>query len=189
MGRCRTLPPLSAEVSAELARLYPSITRTARALSARYRVPLDDAHGIIDEAAVDIARRWRPDRGASLATFLGRHLFADACKTLGRQLCRANRYHAAAESLPDLCPAPPPPTLGLLADDVRAVLGRVEGAVGRRVYTILRLVYADGLSRAEVGGRVGLCDTRITQLCTEWRARLRADMPEVAELLDGRAVG
>ena len=142
MGRCRTLPPLSAEVSAELARLYPSITRTARALSARYRVPLDDAHGIIDEAAVDIARRWRPDRGASLATFLGRHLFADACKTLGRQLCRANRYHAAAESLPDLCPAPPPPTLGLLADDVRAVLGRVEGAVGRRVYTILRLVYA-----------------------------------------------
>ena len=185
----RVHPALSTEASSELARLYPRVCRVARVLAARYRVSLDDAQGVVDEAAVDIARRWRPDRGATLATFLDHHLHADACKTLGRQLCRANRYHAAAELLPDLCPAPPPPTLGLPAADIAAVLARIERYLPGRVYQALRLRLGDGLPGAEVAKLVGVSESWVSRTVSGWVVRLRDDLGDVTELLDGRAVG
>jgi len=151
--------------------------------SARTGVPLEDAEDVAIDTLLYTAVCYDPTRGANYCTFA--HLcICHRLKRLGQRFARRPRllhFSALGNGEDDRAfdPADKTPAVDGRGIDVRAILERVEGVLPSRLYRMVWLYYAEGLTLVQVGRQCGICKERVRQLLAQARWTVRAALAEL----------
>ncbi|MBC7276409.1 sigma-70 family RNA polymerase sigma factor [Nocardioides sp.] len=145
----------------------------ARSLAARYAgrgVEVEDLRQAARVGLVKAARRYDPEQGAFLnyavpmATGEIRHCF--------REQARCVRSHGDDELLEQMGEPDP----GFERAEARVIVERAIGDLDETDRMILQLRFADGLSQAEIGERLGATQAQISRALARIIRRMRGGL-------------
>ena len=150
----------------------------ARSLAARYAgrgVEVDDLRQAARMGLVKAARGYDPEQGAFLsyavpmATGEMRRCFRDLARCVRPQQVADDERGPLIEQVGEIDP-------GFDGAEARVLIGEALGDLGETDREILRLRYAEGLTQAEIGEKVGATQAQVSRTLARILRRMRTSM-------------
>lgn len=148
----------------------------ARSVAARYAgrgVEVDDLRQAARMGLVKAARGYDPERGAFLsyavpmATGEVRRCFRDLARSVRPPRVADDERGPLIEQVGEADP-------GFDSAEARVLVGEALGDLGETDLEILRLRYAEGLTQAEIGERIGATQAQVSRALARIIRRMRA---------------